>query len=59
MNDRNEVEQRESSQESQERREFLKRVGSKAVAVPAAALLIAASQEKASANGVASGRGCL
>jgi hypothetical protein len=41
-----------SKDESQERREFLKRVGKTSVAVPAAALLIAASQEKAIANGI-------
>lgn len=45
-------------QESKERREFLKRVSSTAVALPAAALLIAASQNKATANGVLSGQGC-
>lgn len=53
----NPVENLQPSDENQQRREFLKRVGKTSVAVPAAALLIAASQEKASATPVSSG-GC-
>jgi hypothetical protein len=44
--------------DQEERREFLKKVGKTSAAVPAAALLLAASQNKALANGVASGAGC-
>ncbi len=57
MNPNNPVENLLQADENQKRREFLKRVGKTSVAVPAAALLIAASQEKASAIPV-SGRGC-
>jgi hypothetical protein len=41
--------------EPEERREFLKKVGKSSVAIPAAALLVAASQEKAIANGASGG----
>jgi hypothetical protein len=57
MKQNNPVENVVPVEENQKRREFLKRVGKTSVAVPAAALLIAASQEKASATPV-SGAAC-
>lgn len=45
------------SSEAEARRQFLKKIGKSSVAVPAAALLLAASQEKAQATTSGQGSG--